>query len=71
MLILASKASLVNANLLTTSLDPKNEPRRSSITSLYRLGSVAGPVIQATGRSKFEDGLQWGRVTLCQATHMA
>jgi hypothetical protein len=30
--------------------------------SLYytRLGSVAGPVIQATGRSEFEDGLGSG-----------
>jgi hypothetical protein len=26
-------------------------------TALLRLGSVAGPVIQATGRSEFEDGL--------------
>jgi hypothetical protein len=25
-----------------------------------RLGSVAGPVIQATGRSEFEDGLGLG-----------
>jgi hypothetical protein len=28
--------------------------------SIRRLGSVAGPVIQATGRSKFEDGLGSG-----------
>jgi hypothetical protein len=33
-----------------------------------RLGSVGGPVIQATGRSEFEDGL--GRVTLYRATHI-
>jgi hypothetical protein len=35
-----------------------------------RLGSVAGPVIQATGRSEFEDGLGSGRVTLWRATHI-
>jgi hypothetical protein len=35
---------------------------------IIRLGSVAGPVIQATGRSEFEDGL--GRVTFCWATHI-
>jgi hypothetical protein len=28
--------------------------------SCDRLGSVAGPLIQATGRSKFEDGLGSG-----------
>jgi hypothetical protein len=33
-----------------------------------RLGSVAGPVIQATGRSEFEDGL--GSVTLCRTAHI-
>jgi hypothetical protein len=27
------------------------------ISDCVRLGSVAGPVIQATGRSEFEDGL--------------
>jgi hypothetical protein len=29
-------------------------------TKATRLGSVAGPVIQATGRSEFEDGLGSG-----------
>jgi hypothetical protein len=28
--------------------------------NIFRLGSVAGPVIQATGRSEFEDGLGSG-----------
>jgi hypothetical protein len=36
---------------------------------LRRLGSVAGPVIQATGRSEFEDDLGSG-VTFCRATHI-
>jgi hypothetical protein len=31
---------------------------------------VAGPVIQATRRSEFEDGLGSRRVTLCRATHI-
>ena len=29
-------------------------------TTFWRLGSVAGPVIQATGKSEFEDGLRPG-----------
>ena len=33
----------------------------------YQLGSVAGPVIQATGRLQFEDGLRTG-VLLCIVT---
>jgi hypothetical protein len=36
------------------------EMPRLDTTSKSRLGSVAGPVIQATGRSEFEDGLGSG-----------
>jgi hypothetical protein len=31
-----------------------------TISAVARLGSVAGPVIQATGKSTFEDGLRSG-----------
>jgi hypothetical protein len=47
------------------------EPKRKYLanqTLTNRLGSVAGPVIQATGRSEFEDG--YCRVPLCRATHI-
>jgi hypothetical protein len=33
---------------------------RKDLTLTSRLGSVAGPVIQATGKSIFEDGLKSG-----------
>jgi hypothetical protein len=36
-----------------------------------RLGSVAGPVIQATGRSEFEDGLGSGDFVLGYSYHMS
>jgi hypothetical protein len=40
----------------------KNDVKRMRpvIQELLRLGSVAGPVIQATGNSTFEDGLRSG-----------
>jgi hypothetical protein len=37
----------------------------------YRLGSVAGPVIQATGRSEFEDGLGSGDFVSGYSYHMS
>jgi hypothetical protein len=36
-----------------------------------RLGSVVGPVIQATGRSEFEDGLGSGDFVLGYSYHMS
>jgi hypothetical protein len=36
-----------------------------------RLGSVAGPVIQAKGRSEFEDGLGSGDFVLGYSYHMS
>jgi CRP-like cAMP-binding protein len=36
-----------------------------------RLGSVAGPVIQATGRSEFEDGLGSGDFVSGYSYHMS
>jgi hypothetical protein len=36
-----------------------------------RLGSVAGPVIQATGRSEFEDGLWSGDFVSGYSYHMS
>jgi hypothetical protein len=36
-----------------------------------RLGSVAGPVIQATGRSEFEDGLGSGDFVSGYSCHMS
>jgi hypothetical protein len=38
---------------------------------LTRLGSVAGPVIQATGRSEFEDGLGSGDFVSGYSYHMS
>jgi hypothetical protein len=37
----------------------------------FRLGSVAGPVIQATGRSEFEDGLGSGDFVSGYSYHMS
>jgi hypothetical protein len=41
------------------------------VESLERLGSVAGPVIQATGRSEFEDGLGSGDFVSGYSYHMS
>jgi hypothetical protein len=43
------------------------KPQLTQNSVFFRLGSVAGPVIQATGRSEFEDGL--GSDDLC-AVHL-
>jgi hypothetical protein len=43
----------------------------SQITSRFRLGSVAGPVIQATERSEFEDGLGSGDFVSGYSYHMS
>jgi hypothetical protein len=43
----------------------------ASIMCLHRLGSVAGPVIQATGRSEFEDGLGSGDFVSGYSYHMS
>jgi hypothetical protein len=43
----------------------------TSLTLFYRLGSVAGPVIQATGRSEFEDGLGSGDFVSGYSYHMS
>jgi hypothetical protein len=40
-------------------------------TSSIRLGSVAGSVIQATGRSEFEDGLGSGDFVSGDSYHMS
>jgi hypothetical protein len=40
-------------------------------TSSLRLGSVAGPVIQAAGRSEFEDGLGSGDFVSGYSYHMS
>jgi hypothetical protein len=40
-------------------------------TSTMRLGSVAGPVIQATGMSEFEDGLGSGDFVSGYSYHMS
>jgi hypothetical protein len=42
-----------------------------SIHEKQRLGSVAGPVIQATGRSEFEDGLGSGDFVSGYSYHMS
>jgi hypothetical protein len=39
--------------------------------ALHRLGFVAGPVIQATGRSEFEDGLGSGDFVPGNSYHMS
>jgi hypothetical protein len=41
----------------------------AQIASHKRLGSVAGPVIQGTGRSEFEDGLGSGDFVLGYSYH--
>jgi hypothetical protein len=55
---------------------PKNLYAFSVASSLGRLkillwGSVAGPVIQATGRSEFEDGLGAGDFVSGYSYHMS
>jgi hypothetical protein len=42
----------------------------AAVSPFSRLGSVAGPVIQATGRSEFEDGLGSGDFVSGYSYHM-
>jgi hypothetical protein len=42
-----------------------------ALVIFFRLGSVAGPVIQATGRSEFEDGLASGDFVSGYSYHMS
>jgi hypothetical protein len=48
-----------------------NTEQFSLISMPSRLGSVAGPVIQATGRSEFEDGLGSGDFVSGYSYHMS
>ena len=41
------------------------EPKSQYNSTLLKLGSVAGPVIQANGRLEFEDGLRTGVLLHC------
>jgi hypothetical protein len=56
---------------------PASPKRARNLTMLWfsvqrlRLGSVAGPVIQATGRSEFEDGLGSGDFVSGYSYHMS
>jgi hypothetical protein len=54
------------------SFKPSNTKHKFSKGDLkYRLGSVAGPVIQATGRSEFEDDLGSGDFVSGYSYHMS
>jgi hypothetical protein len=49
----------------------QEEIRSLFIAKRTRLGSVAGPVIQATGRSEFKDGLGSGDFVSGYSYHMS
>jgi hypothetical protein len=46
------------------------QQQQQSMHKMYTLGSVAGPVIQATALGGRNLRMVWGRVTLCRATHI-
>jgi hypothetical protein len=50
---------------------PESTQRKQAIPNKGSLGSVAGPVIQATGRSEFEDGLGSGDFVSGYSYHMS
>jgi hypothetical protein len=52
-------------------LNQDNAKFDHDLRSFLRLGSVAGPVIQATGRSEFEDGLGSGDFVSGYSYHMS
>jgi hypothetical protein len=55
----------------TYGLDKVNQYDGQIIGKILKLGSVAGPVIQATGRSEFEDGLGSGDFVSGYSYHMS
>jgi hypothetical protein len=64
---LAAEKANTNAILLVEFL----KTCKGKKIQLQKLGSVAGPVIQATGRSEFEDGLGSGDFVSDYSYHMS
>ena len=66
---LSSYCGLVDAKIRASDKNlPVHNNRHSNtlvLSLLYKLGSVAGPVIQANGRLEFEDGLRTGVLLHC------
>jgi hypothetical protein len=51
-------------------VNKQDKQDKQELKIFWRLGSVAGPVIQATGRSEFEDGLGSGDFVSGYSYHM-
>jgi hypothetical protein len=62
----------IGSTLVKRAIDAMIAEDADEVSSLSQeLGSVAGPVIQATGRSEFEDGLGSGDFVSGYSYHMS